>query len=133
MAFPCATQNELLEKDVSRLAESGCQVIVEGANMPTSYDGVAKVKELGMGFCPAKATNMGGVAVSGLEMAQNSMRTTWTSQQVEQELYRIMLNSYTNSKKAAQLFLNNPSDLLTGANIFSFLRIATALIQQGCV
>lgn len=133
MAFPCATQNELDENDATQLAASGCRIVVEGANMPTTPEGIQVLKSANIVLCPAKAANAGGVAVSGLEMAQNSMRTRWTREEVDQKLKDIMSAIYNNCKLAAIEYVQDPNDLLTGANITGFLNVVSAVTEQGCV
>lgn len=130
IALPCATQNELDENSAAILIKNGCKVVGEGANMPTTLKAVDMLIDNGVGFAPAKASNAGGVAVSGLEMAQNSARLSWTFEEVDSRLKNIMKNIYENSKKAAEEY-GHPGNLVVGANIAGFLKVASAMVSQG--
>jgi glutamate dehydrogenase (NADP+) len=131
-AFPCATQNEINGKDAANLVENGVVLVAEGANMPTTEEGVSLFQDKGVLFGPAKATNAGGVAVSGLEMAQNSARQRWDRKRVDSELQGIM-------KRIHELTLHNSERYSTkgnyvdGANTAGFIRVAEAMIDQGYV
>lgn len=131
-AFPSATQNEIEVDDAKALADSGCRCVGEGANMPTTNEAIDVLKQKKVVLCPAKAANAGGVAVSGLEMAQNSMRTSWTREEVDAKLACIMKNIYTACVKTAEKY-GCAGDLQAGANIAGFLKVADAMIDQGCV
>lgn len=132
LAFPCATQNELDENDAKALVENGCIAVTEGANMPSTLAAIDVFHEAGVSFGPAKAANAGGVAVSALEMAQNSGRTAWTFEEVDSKLYHIMKDIYLNSANAAKEF-GEEGNLVVGANIAGFLKVAEAMSQQGVV
>ncbi|MFI3887319.1 NADP-specific glutamate dehydrogenase [Streptococcus parauberis] len=132
LAFPCATQNELTEDDAKALVENGVIAVAEGANMPSTLKAVAVFQEAGVLFGPAKAANAGGVAVSALEMAQNSGRMAWTFQEVDEKLIDIMTSIYTNTAEAAKEF-DCEGNLVAGANIAGFLKVAEAMSAQGLV
>ena len=131
-AFPCATQNEINEQDAKHLAENKVILTAEGANMPTSEEGIEIFLSSGMLFGPAKAANAGGVAVSGLEMAQNGSRLQWSRSQVDDHLHRIMKNIYTTCVEYAQRY-STPENFVDGANIAGFIRTANAMLDQGYV
>lgn len=101
--------------------------------MPTTPKGIQALKAANIVLCPAKAANAGGVAVSGLEMAQNSMRTAWTREEVDKKLKNIMTKIYADCKTAALEYVQDPNDLPAGANIAGFLKVVTAVAEQGCV
>lgn len=130
VAFPCATQNELDDHDVESLVAKGCQAIIEGANMPTTREGVEKVKALNVPFVPGKMANAGGVAVSGLEMAQNRSMIHWGGREVYDKLQAIMKEIYIQSKKCAAEY---GVDLGSGGTIYAFLKVGGALQSQGAV
>ena len=130
IALPCATQNELPLEGAKALVEHGCFAVAEGANMPSTPEAVAYFQEHGVLFAPAKASNAGGVATSGLEMSQNSMRLSWTFDEVDEKLHGIMTNIYHNAAKAAEEY-GMPGNLVAGANIAGFLKVADAMIWQG--
>ncbi|HEY4514934.1 MAG TPA: NADP-specific glutamate dehydrogenase [Candidatus Paceibacterota bacterium] len=127
IALPCATQNEITLADAKQLVANGVMLVAEGANMPTALDAVYYLQEQGVLFGPAKATNAGGVAVSGLEMSQNSQRMYWTREQVDAELKKIMKNIHD---QCVEYGGNNYVD---GANIAAFKRVAQAMLAQGIV
>ncbi|KAJ2855995.1 hypothetical protein J3B02_001861 [Coemansia erecta] len=132
LAFPSATQNEIDEEDAKQLVANGVKGVFEGANMPSTNEAIEVYKSASVMFGPAKAANAGGVAVSGLEMAQNSQRLQWTREEVDAQLERIMKDIFDNSLAAAQKYgLKN--DIQAGANIAGFLKVADAMLQQGCV
>ncbi len=131
-AFPCATQNEISADDAQALVDSGCQLVCEGANMPSEPDAVTVFQQGSVLFGPSKAANAGGVAVSGLEMTQNHMGLTWTRQEVEDRLGIIMKAIHDNSFAAAAEF-DMPGNYVAGANIAGFVRVADAMIDQGLV
>lgn len=129
-AFPCATQNELTGKDAQKLIENGCILVSEGANMPTDLEGVALFKEKGVLFAPGKAANAGGVAVSGLEMAQNASMIFWSFEEVDKKLQQIMKNIHDDCVKNATKYATE-NDYVAGANIAGFLRVADNMVAQG--
>lgn len=131
-AFPSATQNEISGKDAHALVKNGVFVVSEGANMPTTLDGVAVFLESKVLYGPGKAANAGGVAVSGLEMAQNSMRYSWTREEVDNRLQLIMKNIHKSCIEAAERFAT-PGNYVNGANIAGFLKVADAMMDQGIV
>lgn len=132
IALPCATQNELDVDAAQTLIKNGVKVVAEGANMPTTLDAIDLFLEKGVLFGPGKAVNAGGVAVSALEMSQNSMKLSWTFERVDEELKMIMANIYKkcveNSEKYGQ-----SGNLVAGANISGFLKVADAMIAHGVV
>lgn len=132
LAFPCATQNELNEEDAKILVKNKVLAVVEGANMPSTLQAIDLFKKEKILFAPAKAANAGGVAVSALEMSQNSMRLSWSFEEVDKKLYKIMENIYNSSKNAAKEF-GFEGDLVVGANIAGFLKVAEAMYSQGIV
>ncbi len=132
IALPCATQNELLLDDAKALVANGCIAVAEGANMPTSLEATKYLQENGVLFCPGKASNAGGVAVSGLEMAQNSARYSWTFEEVDNKLKEIMINIFHNLDKAAKEY-GMDGNYVAGANIAGFLKVADAMLAQGIV
>ncbi len=131
-AFPSATQNEIDADDARNLLAGGVYLISEGANMPTTPEGVELFLDAGILYGPGKAANAGGVAVSGLEMAQNSMRFSWTREEVDQRLHRIMKAIHTRCVEVAEEF-GTPGNYVNGANIGGFLKVADAMIDQGVV
>ena len=131
-AFPSATQNELLGPDAQNLVENGCWLVSEGANMPTDPNGQAVFREHGVLYGPGKAANAGGVAVSALEMSQASQRLSWSREEVDQKLRGIMQNIHHESAAAAKSY-GFGNDLLHGANIAGFLKVARAMVAQGVV
>ncbi len=131
-AFPSATQNEINEKDAENLIKNGVYVVSEGANMPTTIEGVKIFLDKKILYGPGKAANAGGVAVSGLEMAQNSMRLPWTRDEVDQRLRMIMKEIHTTCVQTADRF-GTPGNYVNGANIGGFLKVADAMIDQGVV
>ena len=132
IALPCATQNELNIEGAKALVKNGCIAVAEGANMPTTPDAVALLQGSGVLFAPAKAANAGGVATSGLEMTQNSMRCSWSFDEVDAKLREIMKNIYKNASSAAKEY-GREGDLVAGANIAGFLKVADAMLAQGAV
>lgn len=131
-AFPCATQNEISAIDAQNLVDNHVKLVAEGANMPTTLEGVEIFQSNGVLFAPAKAANAGGVAVSGLEMAQNSSRIQWTAEKVDQQLQRIMKGIYTTIRDTAKHY-DSEGNFVDGANIAGFLKVANAMIDQGYV
>ncbi|MBE6957221.1 MAG: NADP-specific glutamate dehydrogenase [Ruminococcaceae bacterium] len=132
IALPCATQNELNGEAAKALIANGCYAVAEGANMPCTPDAVDALKEAGVLFGPAKAANAGGVAVSALEMSQNSMRFFWSFDEVDEHLKRIMTDLYHNAAKAAAEY-GMAGDLVAGANIAGFLKVANSMLAYGLV
>jgi glutamate dehydrogenase (NADP+) len=131
-AFPCATQNEINGKDAKNLIKNGVFVVSEGANMPTTLEGIKIFLDEKILYGPGKAANAGGVAVSGLEMSQNSMRLTWSREEVDQRLQEIMKNIHKTCLEIAERF-NTPGNYLNGANIGGFLKVADAMLDQGVI
>jgi glutamate dehydrogenase (NADP+) len=131
-AFPSATQNEIGERDAKNLLANGVTVVSEGANMPTTIEGVKKFIDAGILYGPGKAANAGGVAVSGLEMAQNSMRYSWTREEVDNRLRIIMQSIHRDCLAAAERF-GTPGNYVNGANIAGFLKVADSMVDQGVV
>jgi glutamate dehydrogenase (NADP+) len=131
-AFPSATQNEINGKDATNLLKHGIKVVAEGANMPTNLDGVTRFVDARILYGPGKAANAGGVAVSGLEMAQNSMRYSWTREEVDSRLRLIMKSIHKACVETADRF-GCPGNYVNGANIAGFLKVADAMMDQGLV
>ena len=131
-AFPSATQNEINEKDAANLLKNGVYVVCEGANMPTTIGGIQKFLEAKILFGPGKAANAGGVATSGLEMAQNSMRISWTREEVDNRLYNIMKTIHEVCQRTAEKY-GTPGNYVNGANIAGFVKVANAMMDQGLV
>ena len=131
IALPCATQNELNGDDASKLLSSGCMCISEGANMPSTPEAIAKFHEAKILFAPGKASNAGGVATSGLEMSQNSLRLSWTREEVDQKLHSIMVSIHEACEKHGRE--GDYVDYVKGANIAGFIKVADAMIAQGHV
>src|SRR3954463_10342197 len=131
-AFPSATQNEINGKDAANLLKNGVYVVGEGANMPTTIDGVNQFLDAKILYGPGKAANAGGVATSGLEMAQNSMRYGWTREEVDNRLHLIMKSIHKACVETAERF-GTPGNYVNGANIAGFLKVADAMLDQGLV
>lgn len=132
IALPCATQNELNKDSAQHLIDNHVIAVAEGANMPTTLDATKLLQSNGVLFAPGKAANAGGVAVSALEMSQNSMRLSWTFDEVNQRLDEIMKNIFNNISSAAKKYAT-ANDYVAGANIAGFLKVADAMIAQGAV
>jgi len=132
IAMPCATQNELDDKDAKALIANGCTVVGEGANMPSTPEAINLFLKKGILFAPGKAANAGGVAVSALEMSQNSMRMSWDFDDVDAKLRDIMINIYHNISQAAK-DCGKPDNLVIGANVAGFRKVAEAMTAQGVV
>lgn len=132
IALPCATQNEILPEHVAGLIANGVKIVAEGANMPTTLEAVELLQVAEVVYCPGKAANAGGVAVSALEMSQNSARLSWTFETVDQELDKIMKMIYENCRDTAQEFCLD-HNLLAGANIAGFRKVSEAMLAQGLV
>ncbi len=131
-AFPCATQNEISGEDAKTLLANGCFLVSEAANMPTAPEGVDLFLKNKILYGPGKAANAGGVAVSGLEMAQNSMRLPWPRAEVDQRLRQIMATIHKNASTTAAEY-DHPGNLVIGANIAGFVKVADAMLDQGVV
>ena len=132
IALPCATQNEINEESAKALVANGVKVVCEGANMPSTPEAIAVFQAAGVLFGPAKAANAGGVATSALEMSQNSMRYSWTFEEVDAKLHGIMVNIYHNCAKAASDY-GCPGNYVVGANIAGFLKVADTMLAYGVV
>ncbi|HEY5690066.1 MAG TPA: NADP-specific glutamate dehydrogenase [Cyclobacteriaceae bacterium] len=131
-AFPCATQNEINEKDANNLVKAGIKLLGEGANMPTTIDGINVIIDNGIMYSPGKASNAGGVATSGMEMMQNYMGQNWTSEEVDFKLKGIMKNIHDTCLAAAKEY-GKPGNYMAGANIAGFLKVANAMKAQGVI
>ncbi len=132
IAMPCATQNEIELKDAQNLVNNGCYCVTEGANMPTTPDAIAVFQGAKILYSPGKASNAGGVATSGLEMSQNSMRLKWTAEEVDERLHRIMADIHA----ACLKYGTEPDGYINyvkGANIAGFIKVANAMVEQGLV
>ncbi|MBQ9819203.1 MAG: glutamate dehydrogenase, partial [Bacteroidales bacterium] len=132
IAMPCATQNEIEEADAKNLVKGGCYCVTEGANMPTTPAAIEIFQNAGLLYSPGKASNAGGVATSGLEMSQNSMRQHWTKEDVDVQLHRIMSDIHA----ACAKYGTRPDgtiDYVKGANLAGFIKVADAMLAQGLV
>ncbi len=132
VALPCATQNELDGKAAETLVKNGCIAVAEGANMPCTPEAVEIFLKNKISFGPGKAANAGGVATSGLEMSQNSMRLSWTFEETDKKLHGIMVNIHKSAREASEEF-GTPGNLVNGANIAGFMKVARAMMAQGLV
>ena len=132
IALPCATQNEIDENSAAALVANGVTAVCEGANMPSTPEAIATFRQAGVLFGPAKAANAGGVATSALEMTQNSERLSWSFEEVDAKLHGIMVNIYNNASSAAAKY-GMEGNLVAGANIAGFLKVADAMLAQGVV
>ncbi len=132
IALPCATQNELLLDDAKALVANGCKVVAEGANMPTTLEATEYLQNHGVYFAPGKAANAGGVATSALEMSQNSMRYSWTFEEVDAKLKQIMIDIFHNIDNAAKEY-GVENNFVAGANIAGFKKVAEAMLAHGIV
>ena len=131
-AFPSATQNEITAKDAANLIKNGCKLVSEGANMPSTLEATRLFLEAGVLYGPAKAANAGGVATSGLEMSQNSARLSWTREEVDDRLHKIMIAIHKNCFETAAAY-GTPGNLVNGANIAGFVKVANSMLDQGLV
>jgi glutamate dehydrogenase (NADP+) len=132
VAFPSATENEITGKDARKLVKNGCIAVGEGANMPTTPEGVHVFIQAGIAYGPGKAANAGGVATSGLEMQQNASREAWGFEETDAKLRQIMKNVFTLCSEAAEEF-GSPGNMVVGANIAGFIKVARAMIAHGIV
>jgi glutamate dehydrogenase (NADP+) len=132
VALPCATQNEIFESDAKELLHNGCFCVCEGANMPTTIEAYIIFRDAKILYAPGKASNAGGVATSGLEMSQNSMRLPWSREEVDKRLHEIMVRIHDTCVTTAERF-GAPGNYVNGANIAGFLKVADAMIDQGLV
>jgi len=132
VALPCATENELNEEDAKMLVKNGCTCVSEGANMPTTPEGVEVFLGNKVLYGLGKAANAGGVATSGLEMSQNSMRMAWTREEVDQRLHQIMRSIHAACRQTAEEY-GQPDNYVLGANIAGFIKVANAMMDQGLV
>jgi glutamate dehydrogenase (NADP+) len=132
VALPCATQNELNEEEAKMLVANGCICVAEGANMPSTPEAVIVFHKAKILFAPGKASNAGGVATSGLEMSQNSLRLSWTSEEVDERLKKIMLDIHASCVKYGK-DATGYVDYVKGANIAGFVKVADAMLAQGVV
>ena len=131
MAFPSATQNEILEEDASNLLKNGCRLVCEGANMPTELRAAKLFREAKILYAPSKAANAGGVAISGLEMTQNSIRMTWPREEVDQKLQEIMKHIHEQCVEYGSV--NGHVDHVKGANIAGFKKVSDAMLAYGII
>lgn len=131
IALPCATQNEINGEEAELLLKNGCKVVSEGSNMSSTLEAANAFLKAKIFYGPSKAANAGGVATSGLEMSQNSLRLSWTSEEVDERLQKIMKDIYDNASEAARVY-GEEGNLVMGANIAGFLKIAEAMKAQGC-
>ena len=131
-AFPCATQNEISAADAKALVKNGCKLVAEGANMPTCPEGVEIFQKAGLFYAPGKASNAGGVATSGLEMSQNSLRLSWSREEVDARLKGIMKSIHDNAYQAAKEF-GSEGNYVVGANIAGFVKVADAMLAHGVI
>jgi glutamate dehydrogenase (NADP+) len=131
-AFPSATQNEITAKDAANMIKNGIKLVAEGANMPSTLDATKLFLDAKILYGPAKAANAGGVATSGLEMSQNSARISWSREEVDDKLHKIMIAIHRNCYETADKY-GTPGNLVNGANIAGFLKVADAMLDQGLV
>ena len=132
IAMPCATQNEVFIEDAKNLVANGCKILTEGANMPTTLEATQYLQQNGVAFFPGKAANAGGVATSGLEMSQNSERLSWSFEEVDDRLRKIMQGIFHAADDAAREY-GHEGNYVMGANIAGFLKVADAMMAQGIV
>ena len=131
VALPCATQNELDEKNAKDLVKKGVKYVAEGANMPTTPEGITVLQGAGVAFAPGKASNAGGVATSGLEMSQNSLRMSWSRDEVDHHLHKIMKDIHAACVRHGRE--GRKINYVKGANIAGFVKVADAMLDQGVV
>jgi glutamate dehydrogenase (NADP+) len=130
--MPCATQNELVGQEAETLVKNGCMAVSEGANMPTDLDGIKVFKDAGICYAPGKASNAGGVAVSGLEMSQNSERISWEEETLQEQLQSIMKGIHDRCLEYGEKE-DGKVDYVKGANIAGFVKVADAMLAYGVV
>jgi glutamate dehydrogenase (NADP+) len=133
LAFPCATQNEIEEDDARTLVKNGCRLVCEGANMPATREASKVLEEAGVAHAPGKAANAGGVAISGLEMTQNAMRLSWTREEVDHRLQKIMADIHGKCVEHGGVSGEERIDYVKGANVAGFIKVAEAMLAQGVV
>jgi glutamate dehydrogenase (NADP+) len=133
LAFPSAHENEIDGRDAAALVKNGCYCVSEGANMPSTLEAIKIFQEYDVLYGPAKAANAGGVATSGLEMSQNSMRLSWSREEVDQRLHGIMKNIHGACLEASEAYNGKQCNYLMGANIAGFLKVANAMLAYGIV
>jgi glutamate dehydrogenase (NADP+) len=131
-AFPSATQNEISGEEAKTLLKNGCKLVSEGANMPSAPEAIDAYLQAGLLYGPGKAANAGGVATSGLEMTQNSMRLSWNREEVDQRLHRIMVDIHRNCRETSEAY-GAPGNYVMGANIAGFVKVADSMLDQGLV
>jgi len=131
LAFPCATQNEIQLQDAKELVNNGCRAVSEGANMPVHHDAAEVIAASGVMLAPGKAANAGGVAISGLEMTQNAIRMSWTREEIDQRLQKIMRGIHEQCVEYGRD--NDHIDYVKGANVAGFLKVADAMLAYGVV
>jgi glutamate dehydrogenase (NADP+) len=132
VALPCATQNELDDNNAKELIKNGCKCIAEGSNLSSTLEAMKVIRDSGILYSPGKASNAGGVACSGLEMTQNSMRLSWTAEEVDTKLKHIMKSIHNECLESAKEF-GRKNDYVFGANVAGFRKVADAMIEQGVV
>jgi glutamate dehydrogenase (NADP+) len=132
VALPCATQNEIDAEEAKMLVENQVMAVVEGANMPCTPEAIEVFQNNGVMFAPGKASNAGGVATSGLEMSQNSLRYNWSREEVDAKLHKIMVDIHKNTFETAEKY-GMPGNYVAGANIAGFLKVAEAMTAQGLI
>ena len=130
ICLPCATQNEIDVREAQMIIDNGAIGVFEGANMPTTLEATAMIQKAGLLFSPGKASNAGGVATSGLEMTQNSMRLSWSFEEVDARLKGIMESIFHNAYDAS-VEVGQPGNMVVGANVAGFLKVASAMLSQG--
>jgi glutamate dehydrogenase (NADP+) len=131
-AFPCATQNEINEKEAKALIKNGVTLVAEGANMPSTNEAIAVYQKAKILYAPGKASNAGGVATSGLEMSQNSLRLSWSREEVNERLHGIMKDIHSQCEEHGRVN-KKYIDYVKGANIAGFVKVADAMIAQGVI
>ena len=131
-AFPSATQNEIQKTNAQDLVDNGCKLVSEGANMPTTNEGVEVFQKAKILYAPGKAANAGGVATSGLEMSQNSLRMSWSREEVDKRLFEIMQSIHSQCVEYGRIN-DQYVDYVKGANIAGFVKVADAMIAQGVI
>ena len=132
VALPCATQNELDDNDAKELIKNGCKCIGEGSNLSTTLEAMKVIRDSGILYSPGKASNAGGVACSGLEMTQNSIRMSWTKEEVDSKLKQIMKSIHDDCLSASKEY-GRKNDYVFGANVAGFKKVADAMLEQGLV